>query len=259
MSDTVLRLADHRPKPENEPPAWEYLPCALIVVHGIAWEEWVSLWNTVEQLDKSSKWYVGDALLAGQREFNERFSQVVDAQYIHQQRGALWVSSRIPPAERREGLSWSVHREAASLSPARRKKMLDLAEANGWGSKEVIEEINRRYPDARQKHAPRKQSEMFQVEQSELDAGSTDKPRHVHVLDEVSDRDPMTLDEAVDLLTNLPVGALPDNITEAIALVLDERAKLLRVLAVARETVLQYHLPDLAAAVEALETPHIVT
>lgn len=132
----------------SDPAYCEYRERMLIVLPGLTWEEWQTMWNTIETQYKNVNWWVGDALVAGQREFGEQFAQVVDPKYIHQQTGPMWVSSRIPPAERREGLSWSAHRAAANCSPEERREIFDLAVANGWGAREVADEKRRR-DDAR--------------------------------------------------------------------------------------------------------------
>lgn len=125
----------------DDPPPFEFGDRALIVLPGISWDEWVSLWRTAEGMHQSSNFYMGDALLAGSREFGERFAQVVDPKYIHQQRGAMWVCSRIEPSRRKLSLSFSLHREVASLDPAEQDRWLDLAEQGAWTVKDLKEEM----------------------------------------------------------------------------------------------------------------------
>ncbi len=110
------------------PPPYEYREHALIVAPGLSWEAWTSIWATVDRIHKSSSFYVGDALLAGQREFGERFSQVVDVKYLEPQRGAMWVCSKIEPSRRREDLSFSFHRELAAMDPEEQDRWIREAE-----------------------------------------------------------------------------------------------------------------------------------
>lgn len=144
-----------------EPPPFEFGDRALIVLPGISWDEWVSLWRTAEGMHQSSNFYMGDALLAGQREFGERFAQVVDPKYIHAQRGAMWVCSRIEPARRKASLSFSLHRELASLDPAEQDRWLDLAEAGQWTVKDLKEEIEAER--ARQHNGPPPDDAMAKI------------------------------------------------------------------------------------------------
>lgn len=132
------------PDGESPPPAWEWREHGLIIVPGLSWEEWSELWSATDRIGRSSQFYVGDALNAGRREFGERFSQVVDARYLEQNRGAMWVCERIPFPERQPRLSYSAHREAAGLSNPERAELLDLAARSGWGAREIREEITRR-------------------------------------------------------------------------------------------------------------------
>lgn len=120
-------------------PAWEFGDHRLTVLPGISWEEWVVAWQTAERLQKSSAFYVGDALVAGSREFGERFSQVVDPKYIFQQRGPMWVCERIEPARRRPGLSYSLHKELAALEPEAQDRWLDRAAAGSWTVRDLRE------------------------------------------------------------------------------------------------------------------------
>lgn len=121
----------------DEPKAWAYSPHALTVLPGVTWEEWSELWSAVEQTHKSAAFWSGDALLAGQREFGERFSQVVDPKYIHQQKGPMWVCARIEPSRRRASLSYSLHKLLAALERAEQERWLDRAEAEAWSVREL--------------------------------------------------------------------------------------------------------------------------
>lgn len=135
---------DRQPQPASDPPIVELRPTCLVVLPGISYDEWVVVWNSLDQTSRSINWLVGDALAYGEAGFPDQWSQVVDAQYAEQYKRFLWVSSRIPVAERREALSWSAHRETAALESAERIAILDLAESKGWGSREVKDEVRRR-------------------------------------------------------------------------------------------------------------------
>lgn len=127
------------PVDDAPPPAWEWREHALIVLPGLSWNEWTSLWSTVERIHKSSSFYTGDALNYGLQMFGEQFSEVVDEKYIHQQHGPMWVCSKIPPSRRRPNLSYSLHRETAALDEADQIRWLDRAEADRWTVKELKE------------------------------------------------------------------------------------------------------------------------
>lgn len=143
---------------DDKPPIIELRPTCLIVCPGIEFEEWQAAWNSLDQTSRSINWLIGDALAYGEQFFPERWSQVLDAQYVEPHRGALRVALRIPPPHRREALSWSAHREAAAAETIEERiELLDLAEANGWGSREIAAEVRRRR-DARQHNGGPKES-----------------------------------------------------------------------------------------------------
>jgi hypothetical protein len=126
---------------DDLPPPYEYRTHALLVRPGIGWDDWVGLWSSTERMQKSSAFWVGDALLAGRAEFGERFAQVIDPKYIEQQRGPMWVCERIPPPRRRESLSYSLHREIAALSAEVQDRWLDKAEAGSWTVRQLKEAL----------------------------------------------------------------------------------------------------------------------
>lgn len=112
-------------------------------------EEWAgplrfSLW-----CQQGAPWWIGDLLNAGDARFGEMFSQVCEgAVSADQLQRYESVARRVPPENRRAGLSWSTHAAVARLPHALQRKMLDRAEASGWTSvvlqRKVREEIERR-------------------------------------------------------------------------------------------------------------------
>ena len=87
----------------------------------------------------------GDILAFGEDRFPIQWSQVLDSKFADQHRGRMRVSRRIPPEIRRESLSWSAHREAASAETIEERiELLDMAVANDWGAREIAEEVRRR-------------------------------------------------------------------------------------------------------------------
>lgn len=126
----------------------EWRPTGMVICPGLSWDEWLErAWQPAAQTGKSINWAIGDALLYAEDNFPDQWSQVLDAQYAEQHRGALRVSRLIPPEHRREELSWSCHREAAAAPTIEaRAELLDLAETNHWGAREVAEEVAQRFP-----------------------------------------------------------------------------------------------------------------
>ena len=98
---------------------------------------------------QGAPWWIGDLLNAGDARFGEMFSQVCDgAVSADQLQRYESVARRVPPENRRPGLSWSAHAAVARLPHALQRKMLDRAETAGWTSavlqRKVREEVERR-------------------------------------------------------------------------------------------------------------------
>ncbi|HEX6986319.1 MAG TPA: hypothetical protein VF170_13135 [Planctomycetaceae bacterium] len=103
-----------------------------------------SLW-----CQQGAPWWIGDLLNAGDARFGEMFSQVCEgAVSADQLQRYESVARRVPPENRRPGLSWSAHAAVARLPHALQRKMLDRAEQAGWTStvlqRKVREEVERR-------------------------------------------------------------------------------------------------------------------
>src|SRR4051812_32594483 len=142
------------PPKEDDSPApsfYQLTPTCLIVSPDTEYGEWEQMWQSLDQTSRSINWAIGDALLFGEANYPDSWSQVLDAQYAEQHKTALWVASRIPPTERREGFSWSSHRVTARLTAEQRAVIFDLAEEHGWTSKLIGEEAAKRYPDETRK------------------------------------------------------------------------------------------------------------
>ncbi len=75
-------------------------------------------------------WWFGDWCNFGERKYGEKYSQALEAgDYEHGTlRDAAWVASHIEMSSRRDNLSWSHHREVASLDQKDQDRWLDRAE-----------------------------------------------------------------------------------------------------------------------------------
>jgi hypothetical protein len=101
------------------------------------------IWNTCDQTSKSWQFWVGDCLLTGQREFGEKFSQVLDAKYAEQHKVPLWVCSKIEPSRRRPNVSFSAHKVIAGIDDvAEQDRWLKRADDNLWTVRELQEAID---------------------------------------------------------------------------------------------------------------------
>jgi hypothetical protein len=117
--------------------------------HGPPLEEWAGPLRFALWCQQGAPWWIGDLLNAGDARFGEMFSQVCEgAVSADQLQRYESVARRVPPENRRPGLSWSAHAAVARLPHSVQRKMLDRAEQAGWTStvlqRKVREEVERR-------------------------------------------------------------------------------------------------------------------
>ncbi|MGD9613776.1 MAG: hypothetical protein AB7H90_01115 [Alphaproteobacteria bacterium] len=129
----------------SETSLYDFTAKGLIVLPGISWEDWTDLWHLTTRLHRTSLFYIGDAAVAGQTAFGEKFFQVAGDYAPETVRNAMWVCSRIEPHRRRpETLSFSAHQAVASLAPEEQDELLAQAEAEGWRTAALRAEVQKR-------------------------------------------------------------------------------------------------------------------
>jgi len=143
----------------SDPRTWELRPRCLVVVPGLTFEEFAEgPWASVRGIHGSANFWLGDAILAAEREFGERASQLYDRDLRPERIDQLrWVAEAIPPARRREDCSWTMHRLVAGLFGRKgggryagayldrkaeyQDDLLARAAAEGWDSERMREAI----------------------------------------------------------------------------------------------------------------------
>lgn len=125
------------------PGVWEQT--GLRLPEGLTFDEWEGVGGTLQAMERSVMWWIGDWLLYGEKQWGEMYAQAIDAtDYSYQSlRIAKYVSSQFDMLRRRNNLSWSHHREAASLSRQEADLALDGAEENGWSKAQLRAEVSR--------------------------------------------------------------------------------------------------------------------
>ena len=101
----------------------------------------------LQSVSRSVMWWIGDWLRFGDGKWGETSAQAVSMTGRQEQTllDAQWVASKfVDNSRRREELSWSHHREVASLPPAEADELLDLAEREGLSKRELRAEVSRR-------------------------------------------------------------------------------------------------------------------
>lgn len=121
-------------------------PTGLLIPPGLSFDAWSNLGDTLSQIASAHQWWMGDWWRYGEAEYGERASQAVDSRWSFQTwADAGWVSGRIETSRRREVLSWSHHKEVASLEPTEQDEWLERAEAESWTRDELRRAVKTRH------------------------------------------------------------------------------------------------------------------
>lgn len=109
----------------------------------ISFEEWESIGQLLQRVERSVRWWVGDWLAFGERKYGETYAQAVEVTGYDVQslKDMVWVSSRIEPSQRRDDLTWSHHREVAALEPDARKAWLSKAADEQMSTRELRTQV----------------------------------------------------------------------------------------------------------------------
>lgn len=110
----------------------------ICVARALSLDEWTEAVEVVSGLSAASPWWIGDLLALGALTYGESYAQGIPEDVAPATlRGYQWVAERVPPANRKPGLSWSHHRAVSALDHVEQALLLDQAEAEGWSVAEL--------------------------------------------------------------------------------------------------------------------------
>ena len=107
--------------------------------------EWAEQGRRLGVIGRGAGWWIGDWLRYGNQRFGERYVRAsrITGYDVQTLMNMVYVASRVPPEERREGLSWSHHAEVAAAEPGDRARWLDMAETERLSVRCLREEVRR--------------------------------------------------------------------------------------------------------------------
>lgn len=120
----------------------------LTLPEGLSFEEWDAIGKTLNRMNHSVMWWLGDWLNYGERTYGETYAQAVEATGYQTQtlQNAAYVASAVPPSRRREGLTWSHHAEVASKEPDEQVAYLERAQDEHLSVRELRRVISGKVP-----------------------------------------------------------------------------------------------------------------
>ena len=102
---------------------------SLVIPDGMAFEQVESMLMGLKVVSDSIRFWLGDLLVYSERNYGEKYAQLVDAtDYSYQGLcDMMWVANSVAPNVRRKELTWSHHREVAKLDMNRQVEYLETA------------------------------------------------------------------------------------------------------------------------------------
>ncbi|HEY6020208.1 MAG TPA: hypothetical protein VIY48_09990 [Candidatus Paceibacterota bacterium] len=127
----------------GQPDLWGNItPVSLMLPPKLNYAEWERLLYNLLTMEGGVKWYIGDVLNYGDREYGEMYTQALNAtHYTYQQLANMKYVARLFPVEWRiEGVKWEIYEVLAPLmrvSPEATKEILKRAAEEHLNKTEV--------------------------------------------------------------------------------------------------------------------------
>jgi len=105
--------------------------------------EWEALGTILQSVERAVQWWIGDWLLLGERDFDERAAQAVGdtGLQVETVKQYAWVAERVPPERRRPELTFTHHRAVAALESLHQDAWLDRAVDEGLSATKLERQI----------------------------------------------------------------------------------------------------------------------
>lgn len=104
----------------------------------VTFEEWQDIGVKLQLMEGSIQWWIGDWIRFGERKWGEMYAQAIEETCLDY--GTLanykYVAENVEGSRRCESLSWSSHREVASLDPKQQKELLQEGTEKNWKARD---------------------------------------------------------------------------------------------------------------------------
>lgn len=120
-------------------------PIGLELPDALTFDQWQAIGDSLQGVERSLMWWIGDWLRFGERRWGERYAQAIDT--TGKSYGTLRNAASVATAfgdlsRRRDSLSWSHHAEVAALPVGAGDRLLRLAEDEGWSRKDLRQRVS---------------------------------------------------------------------------------------------------------------------
>ena len=129
---------------------------ALSLPDDVTFEKWAECGEYLAHVERKCMWIIGDWWAFGEKRYGKRKALLERLAAEERRvpayqtaRDAAWVAGQYELSRRRDSLSFAHHREVAALPSPDADALLDKAEANQWGHKQLRAEVCR-YKNERQ-------------------------------------------------------------------------------------------------------------
>lgn len=121
---------------------FEFRPAAIKMQGRPALAEWKGPLQFALWCQRASPWWIGDMINSGEDLFGEEFAAILgDTLSTEMVSRYASVARRVPPRNRRPKLSWSAHAAVARLEDHLQRRMLAMAEREGWNSDDLHKQV----------------------------------------------------------------------------------------------------------------------
>lgn len=135
---------------EYDVPGASFNPSSLAVENGLTEKAWMELGRAISHVEASTRWWIGDWLLAGYRTFGKSVANDLAQQSTSYERTYLYATSyvakRFPPERRVSSLSFYHHEVLAPFPPETADALLALAVELGLTARQVRAEAAKKHP-----------------------------------------------------------------------------------------------------------------
>lgn len=125
---------------------------------GMPAEQWQRTGESLGQIDRACRWWIGDWLSYGEREYGKRYASASAATGYSEQTlmDAVWVARSVAKSRRVKRLSFSHHKAVAKLKSAEQERFLADAARNDWSVSDLRKRIGEETGDSPSPPSPTK-------------------------------------------------------------------------------------------------------